>query len=123
MFKTEFDFTLPKGYFDGEGNLHRHGVMRLAKAVDEIIPMRDPRVQLNPSYATVIILSRVVVRLGLLDEISPKDIESLYVADLNYLYDLYRQLNDLPHVETSGPQLEPSEETLTVVEVPGESRQ
>ena len=94
MFKTEFDFTLPKGYPDGEGNLHRQGVMRMAKAIDEIVPMRDPRVKANPAYATVLILSRVVQRLGALDEVSPRVIENLYACDLNYLYDLYREIND-----------------------------
>lgn len=93
MFETEFDFTLPKGYFDGEGNLHRQGVMRLAKAMDEVVPMRDPRVRSNPAYATVLILSRVIVRLGLLEEISPRVIEDLYAIDLNYLYDLYQEIN------------------------------
>lgn len=95
MFPTEFEFTLPKGYLDGEGNLHRTGIMRLAKAIDEIVPLRDPRVQANPAYATVIILSRVVNRLGVLDEVTPAIIENLFAADLNYLYNLYRHVNDL----------------------------
>ena len=93
MFKTEFDFTLPKGYLDGEGNLHRQGTMRLAKAIDEIVPMRDPRVKANPAYATVLILSRVIVQLGALDEVSPRVVEDMYACDLNYLYDLYQQIN------------------------------
>jgi hypothetical protein len=96
MFQTEFEFTLPKGYFDGEGNLHRKGTMRLAKAMDEIIPLKDPRVKANPAYATVLILARVVTQLGALDDISPRVIEDLYAIDLNYLYDLYRQINELP---------------------------
>ncbi|MDB9526517.1 hypothetical protein PN498_10995 [Oscillatoria sp. CS-180] len=95
MFQTEFDFTLPKGYLDGEGNLHRQGVMRLAKAMDEIVPLKDPRVKSNPAYATVLILSRVVVRLGALESVSPRVIENLYAVDLNHLYDLYRHINDL----------------------------
>jgi hypothetical protein len=95
MFQTDFEFTLPKGYLDGEGNLHRKGIMRLATTMDEILPMRDPRVQANPAYATVIILSRVITRLGILDEISPYIIEKLYASDLNYLYNLYRRINDL----------------------------
>ena len=96
MFQTEFEFTLPKGYNDGEGNLHRKGVMRLAKAADEISPMRDPRVKANPAYATILVLSRVVVRLGALSDINPRIIEDLYAADLNYLYTFYREINDLP---------------------------
>lgn len=93
MFQTEFSFTLPKGYLDGEGNLHRQGTMRLAKAIDEIVPMRDPRVKANPAYATVLILSRVITQLGALDEVSPHVIEDMYACDLNYLYDLYQQIN------------------------------
>lgn len=100
MFPTEFEFTLPKGYFDGEGNLHRSGVMRLAKAIDEIVPLKDPRVQANPAYATVIILARVVTQLGTLQEINPSIIEGLFAADLNYLYNLYRQVNDLDEDKT-----------------------
>ena len=95
MIETEFEFTLPKGYLDPDGNLHRTGVMRLARAMDEIVPMRDPRVKGNPAYATVIILARVIVRLGALDEITPMVIEELFAADLNYLQTFYRQINEL----------------------------
>ncbi|MDX2241486.1 MAG: hypothetical protein NW224_12445 [Leptolyngbyaceae cyanobacterium bins.302] len=95
MFQTEFEFILPKGYPDGQGNLHRKGIMRLAKAIDEIIPLRDPRVKSNPAYATVIILSRVITQLGSLEEISPSIIEDLYAEDLNYLYQFYRHINGL----------------------------
>lgn len=94
MFKTEFEFTLPKGYLDGEGNLHRKGVMRLAKASDEIEPLQDPRVRENPAYATVIILSRVISSLGILDDISPELIENLYAVDISYLYDFYKEVNE-----------------------------
>ncbi|MGB3515736.1 MAG: hypothetical protein WBA43_04715 [Elainellaceae cyanobacterium] len=104
MFQTEFEFTLPKGYLDGEGNLHRKGVMRLAKAMDEIVPLRDPRVKSNPAYATIIILSRVITRLGVLDDISPAVVEGLYASDLNYLYQLYRRINDLDDI-TAGSTL------------------
>lgn len=102
MFETEFNFTLPKGYADGEGNLHRKGTMRLAKAMDEIVPLRDPRVKDNPAYATVLILSRVLVRLGALDRVDPRIVENLYAADLNYLYDLYREINDLEPLDSEG---------------------
>lgn len=93
--QTEFMFELPKGYLDAAGNLHRKGVMRLAKAVDEIAPMRDPRVRSNPAYATIIILSRVILRLGGLDEVTPIIIEDLFACDLNYLQNFYRQINGL----------------------------
>ncbi len=95
MFQTEFEFTLPKGYLDTEGNLHRKGIMRLAKAMDEIVPLRDPRVKSNPAYSTVIILSRVITRLGALDEVTPAVIEGLFACDLNYLYQFYRRINEL----------------------------
>ena len=93
--QTEFEFTLPKGYLDADGNLHRKGLMRLARAIDEIVPMRDPRVKLNPAYSTVIILARVITHLGALDEVNPTIIENLFACDLNYLYQLYRRINEL----------------------------
>lgn len=99
MFQTEFEFTLPKGYLDGQGNLHRDGVMRLAKAIDEITPMRDPRVRANPAYSTVIILSRVITSLGELAEVSPVIIEELYACDLNYLHQFYRNINEIEAVD------------------------
>jgi hypothetical protein len=95
MFQTEFEFTLPKGYLDEQGNLHRNGVMRLAKAIDEITPMRDPRVRANPAYSTVIILSRVITALGDLAEVSPVMIEDLYACDLNYLHQFYCTINEI----------------------------
>lgn len=95
MLQTEFEFTLPKGYLDADGTLHRIGIMRLAKAVDEIVPLRDPRVKSNPAYATVLILSRVITRLGALDEVNPVIVENLYACDLDYLIKLYRQINNL----------------------------
>lgn len=95
MLQTEFEFTLPKGYLDSDGNIHRIGIMRLAKAIDEIVPLRDPRVKSNPAYATVLILSRVVTRLGALEEVNPVIIENLYAGDLDYLIKFYRQINDL----------------------------
>lgn len=93
-FQTEVEFALPKGYVDESGTLHRKGVMRLATAADEILPMKDPRVQGNPAYLTVILLSRVVTRLGEVTAITPKVIERLFSADLAYLQDFYRKLND-----------------------------
>lgn len=95
--RTEFPFVLPRGYLDAEGKLHREGVMRLATAFDEIAPMKDPRVQANPGYLVVILLSRVITRLGDLGSINPKVIEGLFAADLSYLQDLYRQINENGH--------------------------
>lgn len=91
--QTEFDFKLPKGYVDGDGTLHREGRMRLATAADEILPLKDSRVKSNPSYLTVIVLSRVVTQLGSLEDISPRTVEGLFVEDLAFLQDLYRQIN------------------------------
>jgi hypothetical protein len=93
MFQTEHEFTLPMGYVDQEGNLHRQGVMRLATAADEILPLKDPRVQSNPAYLIVILLSRVVTRLGSIQSINPGVIEGLFAGDLAYLQDLYNQIN------------------------------
>ena len=93
MFQTEFEFTLPLGYVDSEGNLHREGTMRLATAADEILPLKDPRVQTNQAYLIIILLSRVITRLGSLSQINPKIIEGLYAADLAYLQEFYNRIN------------------------------
>ncbi len=93
MFQTEHEFTLPFGYVDDDGNLHRNGVMRLATAADEILPLKDPRVQSNQAYLVIILLSRVVTRLGSLSQVTPKLIEGLYAADLGYLQALYNRIN------------------------------
>jgi hypothetical protein len=93
MFQTEYDFTLPMGYLDDEGTLHRDGVMRLATAADELEPLKDARVQRNPAYLTVILLSRVVTRIGGLDQVTPRTIEALFAADLAFLQDTYNTIN------------------------------
>lgn len=92
-FQTEFDFTLPLGFVDADGNLHREGVMRLATAADEILPLKDPRVQSNEAYLTVILLARVISRLGALGQVTPKIIEGIYAADLAYLQEFYNRIN------------------------------
>ncbi len=92
--QTEFPFKLPRGYIDGEGNVHRDGVMRLSTAFDEVAPMKDPRVQTNAGYLVIILLSRVVIRLGDLTHVNPKVIEGLFSADLAFLQDFYRRVND-----------------------------
>ena len=95
MFQTEFEFTLPCGYLDEGGTLHRDGVMRRATAADEIMPLRDPRVADNQAYLAVILLSRVVTRLGSLPAINPKIVEGLFATDMAFLQDLYNQVNQL----------------------------
>lgn len=92
--QTEFTFTLPRGYVDKEGNLHRDGVMRLATAADEIYPLKDMRVKSNQAYLVVILLSRVITRLGTLREVTATVIEGLFSADLAYLQDFYREINE-----------------------------
>jgi len=93
MFQTEVEFTLPLGYVDTGGTLHRAGVMRRATAADEILPLRDQRVQANPAYLVVILLSRVITHLEGVEEITPRTIEGLFATDLAYLQNLYNQLN------------------------------
>jgi phage FluMu protein gp41 len=95
MLRTEHEFSLPIGYQDAEGTLHREGVMRLATAADEILPLKDPRVVKNPAYLVVILLSRVVTRLGSVSPITPKVVEDLYAKDLAYLQDRYNEINRL----------------------------
>jgi hypothetical protein len=92
---TEIEFELPRGYVDHEGDLHRTGVMRLATAADEIYPLKDPRVRSWPAYLVVILLSRVVLRIGRVTDINPGVIEGLFATDLAYLQDLYNRLNGL----------------------------
>lgn len=93
MLQTEFEFVLPKGYVDAEGNLHKNGVMRLATAADEILPLKDPRVQQNPAYHVVILFSRVITKLGSLPAVTTKVVEDLFTADLAYLQELYNRIN------------------------------
>jgi len=101
--QTEFNFTLPLGYVDESGNLHKSGTMRLATAADEILPLRDARVNANQAYLVIILLSRVITRLGSLPEgsLNPGIIERLFSADLAYLQDLYRRINENAHTRVA----------------------
>ncbi len=108
MFQTEFEFTLPCGFLDEDGTLHRDGVMRLATAADEILPLKDPRVQANEAYLIVILLSRVVTKLGFLPQVNPKIVEGLYAADLAYLQELYNRVNRVEAVPVGGSWATPS---------------
>lgn len=91
--RTQFAFILPRGYVDDRGTVHRDGIMRLATARDEIMPQRDPRVRDNESYLTVLLLSRVITRLGTVTDINPGVVEGLFASDLAFLQDLYRRIN------------------------------
>ncbi|MCI0396430.1 MAG: phage tail assembly protein [Chloroflexi bacterium] len=99
--QTEFEFTLPRGYVDPAGQVHRGGRMRLATALDEIEPMQDARVESNESYLPVLLLSRVVTQLGQLPAVTPRVIESLFASDLAYLQELYLRLNSAENVVVS----------------------
>jgi len=103
--ETEFEFELPKGYVDKNGDVHKRGTMRLATAADEILPMRDPRVQQNAGYLTIILLSRVITKLGTLSTINTHVIEGLFTMDLAYLQDLYQRINmsDMPTYQVVCP--------------------
>jgi hypothetical protein len=93
VLQTEFEFNLPKGFVDNDGNLHKKGTMRLATAADEILPMKDPRVQKNPAYLSIIVLARAIIKLGDIGEVTPAVIEKLFIADLSYLQEFYRRIN------------------------------
>jgi hypothetical protein len=118
--QTEYAFVLPRGYVDGSGTIHRDGVMRLATARDEITPQRDPRVRDNESYLTVILLSRVVTKLGSLAQIHTGVIEGLFASDLAFLQDLYRRVNQEGHTQASVTC--PSCSHAFAVDVAGEQR-
>ncbi len=92
-FETEVSFELPKGYVDKNGEVHKLGVMRLATAADEIVPLNDPRVKMNAGYLSVLLLERVIVKLGNLPKVSVNVIENLFTADMAYLQDLYQKIN------------------------------
>lgn len=116
--RTEFPFVLPRGYVDESGQVHRAGVMRLATARDEILPLKDPRVRQTEAYLTVILLSRVITRLGSVDPINPSVIEGLFATDLSFLQDLYRRVNQEGHTQAAVTC--PSCEHEFVVDVAGD---
>jgi hypothetical protein len=91
--RTEYAFTLPRGYVDAAGTVHRDGTMRLATARDEIEPLRDADVRQNEAYLSVLLLSRVVTRLGGITDVTPAVVEGLFAADFDHLQRLYERLN------------------------------
>jgi hypothetical protein len=92
--KTEFKFRLPRGFVEPDGTVHRDGVMRLATARDEIVPLQDYRVQSNRAYLVIVLLSRVVTQLGSVERITVETIENLFSTDLAYLQEFYRKINE-----------------------------
>lgn len=103
--QTVYEFTLPKGYVDGDGEVHKNGKMRLATAGDEIGATKDPRVMGNPAYLTIVVLSRVVTQIEGLDMVTPTTIEKLFTADLAFLQEMYQRINDVeePVIKTVCP--------------------
>ena len=102
--KTEFGFTLPRGYVDEGGVVHRDGVMRLATARDEVEPLQDPRTLANSMYLSIALLSRVVTRLGPVSPVTPQVIQNLFASDFAFLQEMYLRLNEgTHHVETQCP--------------------
>jgi hypothetical protein len=99
--RTEFGFILPRGYVDSGGRVHRDGVMRLATAKDELVPLHDDRVRENQAYLTVVLLARVITRLGGITDIHPGLVENLFATDLAFLQDLYRRVNQEGHTHAS----------------------
>jgi hypothetical protein len=90
---TEFAFTLPRGLMDAQKRSHRQGVMRLATAKDEILVEKERSVQENPAYGVLVMLSRVITRLGSLSSVSPNLLEELAVSDLAFLREFYNRVN------------------------------
>ena len=107
-FRTEFPFRLPKGFVDESGTAHRDGVMRLATARDEIAPLQDYRVQANRAYLVIVLLSRVITKLGTLDRIDIETVENLFSTDLAYLQEFYRKINEegAPTIHMACPKCE-----------------
>ena len=99
--RTEFPFELPRGYVDDSGTVHRSGVMRLATARDELIPLRDDRVRENPAFLTVVLLGRVITRLGSVTSVHAGIMEDLFASDLAFLQDFYRRINTEGHTKAA----------------------
>jgi hypothetical protein len=97
VLRTEFAFELPRGYVDGVGVVHHRGVMRLATARDELVPLRDDRVRDNPAYLTVVLLARVIESIGDITDVHAGIVENLFAADLAFLQDMYRRINSEGH--------------------------
>jgi hypothetical protein len=92
--KTHYEFILPRGFVDKDGNLHKEGVMRLANAKDEIVPLNDMRVQRNRAYLIIVLLSRVISKLGNLNEVNTGVIENMFASDLRFLEEMYNRINE-----------------------------
>jgi hypothetical protein len=96
--QTVYDFELPKGYVDQSGTVHKHGKMRLATAGDEISATRDPRVLGNPSYLSIVVLSKVITEIEGVEMVTPALVEKLFTADMAFLQDMYQKINNVEPV-------------------------
>lgn len=101
VLRTEFDFELPRGYVDGSGTVHKRGTMRLSTAKDELIPLRDVRVRENPPFLSVVLLGRVITRLGTLPDVHDGIVENMFASDLAFLQDFYQQINAEGHTRAA----------------------
>ena len=99
--RTEFPFVLPRGYVDEAGTVHRAGSMRLATARDELVPLRDDRVRENPAYLSVVLLARVITRIGTITDVHAGLVEDMFASDLAFLQDLYRRVNAEGHTRVA----------------------
>lgn len=99
--RTEFEFELPRGYVDRSGTVHRTGSMRLATARDELVPLADDRVRENPAYLTVVLLARVLTRIGTISDVHAGIVEDMYASDLGFLQDLYKRVNQEGHTRAA----------------------
>lgn len=116
--RTEFPFTLPVGYVDQFGSVHKDGIMRLATAMDEIAPLRDPRVRANEAYLVVILLAQVITRLGSLPRVTPEIVERFFAADVAYLQELYQQLNTYQAESADNGTAEMADEDMLFEDIP-----
>jgi hypothetical protein len=101
LLRTEFPFVLPRGYVDASGTVHRSGSMRLATARDELVPLRDDRVRENPAYLAVVLLARVITRIGTVTDVHAGLVEDMFASDLAFLQDLYRRVNAEGHTRAA----------------------
>ncbi|WP_291428809.1 hypothetical protein [Deinococcus sp.] len=113
---NELSFMLPAGLHTSDGQIHRGGVMRLATALDEIEPLGDPRVQRNEAYYPLLLLSRVITRLGPFAPVTPDVLAVLPAADFAYLQTLYAQMNAAP---TPAPAFTQPQFTSPLSSAPG----
>ena len=75
--------------------------MRLATARDELLPLYDARVQENAAFTTVVLLGRVITRLGTLPAITSQVVENMFASDVAFLQDFYRRINAEGHTRAA----------------------